>query len=380
MNILYFTEYFPESENAELTGGVESRTYHLAKELAKKHNITIITTTQHNPRIQNFQNMLIIRCKKLPYTHTGYKKERLQTAIKMYKTGERFIKRNKIDIIDSHNFFTYYPASKLAQKYKIKHFVNYHETWINNWVKNTGSKAGIIGEIAERFILNNLKKNNTRFIAVSNFTKNKLIQNNIKNKISVVYNGINLDKYKIKVKKEKHPTIVSMSRLTPLKRTKDIIKALKIIKQEIPNIKLKIIGDGEEKNNLIKLTKQLQLENNIEFLGFIEKHDDVLKILKSSHIFCLPSVLEGFGIATAEAMASEVPYVSSNIPPTREITQNGKAGLLYKPTDHNELAINVIKLLKDKSLYKKKQEEGKKLAKNYDWSKLAKQLEKEYFY
>lgn len=379
MNILYFVEYFPESEEAELTGGVETRTYFLAKELAKKHNITIITTTQNKPRIQNFNNIQLIRCKSLPYTRTGHKSERLKIAKKMYETGKRFLRKNKIDIIDAHNFFTYYPATKLAKEYKIKHFVNYHEVWLNNWIKNTGTKAGIIGEFAERFILHNLKRNNAKFIAVSQYTKNKLIKAGIDpNKVSVVHNGVDLNKYKKNIKKFKTPTICTLNRLTPSKRTQDVIKAIKFIKKDIPEIKCKLIGDGPEKTKLKTLTKQLKLKNNIEFLGFVERYEDVIKTVKQSKIFCLPSVLEGFGIATVEAMACNTPFVSSSIAPTREITLNGMGGLLYKPGNYRELAQKAITLLKDKKLYKKKQKEAQKLIKRYDWKNLAKQLESEY--
>lgn len=383
MNILYFTEYFPESEDADITGGVETRVYYLAKELGKKHNVTVITTTKNKPRVQNFANFLVIRCKTLPYTRTKYKIKRLLTALKIYKTGEKFIKKNKIDVIDAHNFFTYYPAYKLAKKYKIKSFVTYHETWLNNWVKNTGTKFGLIGEAAERFVIKNLKKSNTRFIANSNYTKSRLVKiaKITPSKIKVIHSGVELEKYrKIKVKKFRDPTIVSLGRLTSQKRIQDLIRAVKIIKQEIPNIKCKIIGDGPEKERLMNTAKKLNIENNVEFLGFISKNEEVIKILKQSHIFSLSSILEGLGLVTIEAMASGIPFVSSNITPTREISENGKAGLLYTPKDYKDLANKIINLLKDKKLYEKKQREAITLSKKYDWKILAKKLEKEYLY
>lgn len=371
MNILYLTEYFPENpEKTELTGGTEARCFYLAKELAKKHNITILTTTQKNPRTQNFKNIRIIRPIKLPYAHTDHILKRLLNMHKMYKAGKKIIKN--IDIIDAHNFVSYIPATMLAKKYKKKSFAQYHEVWLNNWIKNTGTSLGIIGEIGERIALK-LQKN-TKLITVSNFTKSKLKNKHTK----TIHNGIELNKYK-KIKGEKftNPTICRAGRLTPLKRTQDLILATKIIKNKIPNIRIKIIGDGKEKQKLIKLTKKLKLEKNIEFLGFLKDHNEVLKIIKKSHIFCLPSILEGFGIVTVEALALNTPYISSDIPPTREITQ-GKGGLLYQPKNYKELANKTISLLTNKTLYKQKQKETEQLAKKYDWKDLAKQLEEEY--
>ena len=83
-------------------------------------------------------------------------------------------------------------------------------------------------------------------------------------------------------------------------------------------------------------------------------------------------------ITIIESMASGVPFICSDIPPHKEITQNGKGGIIFESKNHQELAKQIIELLTNKELYTQKQEEGLNLAKNYDWSNLAKEIEKEY--
>jgi glycosyltransferase involved in cell wall biosynthesis len=72
-------------------------------------------------------------------------------------------------------------------------------------------------------------------------------------------------------------------------------------------------------------------------------------------------------------MAAGVPYVNSDIPPTREITDGGKGGILYKPKNERQLAEEIVKLLKNEKLYKSKVKEGKEFVKKYDWSEVVKQ-------
>jgi len=162
------------------------------------------------------------------------------------------------------------------------------------------------------------------------------------------------------------------------KRVKDIITAIFILKKDYPKIKCKIIGDGPEKKKLAKLTKQLGLNKNIEFLGFVKNHDDVIKTIKSSHLLIHPGTVEGFGITLLESMACGVPYVCSDIEVFKEITSNGKGGLLFERKNPEDLANKIKELLNKKGLYKKKVKEALTFVKKYDWKIIAKKLETTY--
>ena len=243
--------------------------------------------------------------------------------------------------------------------------------WQGEWIKNKGP-IGLLGEIWEKWTLS-LKWD--KIISVSKFTANKLIKNNIpKNKITIIYNGINLGAYVSEEKKYKNPTLISISRLTPKKRVDDLIKAIYLVKKQIPNIKLIIIGKGNELKNLQRLVVKYKLKDNVQFTGYVEDYADVIKMLKKSHIFCLPSVLEGFGIVLAEAMAAQTPYICSDIPVLKEVSQEQKGGLIFKRKNYKDLTNKILFLLKNKELYAQKEKECKLVSKKYDWNKLSKKV------
>ncbi len=376
MKIVYITEYFPYSNEDDISGGVESRCFNIAKRLSKKHEIIVITSWRKGQlRKHQLENIKILRVgSNHEYSNEGSILSRFKFARAAYKTAKKI----KADIIEGYNFISYIPAYKAARKTKAKAFATYHEVWIGEWIKTKGLITGTFGYLWEKYTLN---LNWNKIISVSKFTANRLIKNKIpKNKIRLIYNGIELKKYKGKETKYRTPTICSISRLTPKKRVQDLIKATYLIKKDIPNIKTIIIGKGEEINKLKTLTKKLKLENNIEFKGFVKEYKDIIKILKKSHVFCLPSILEGFGIVIAESLASETPYVCSDIEVLKEITENGQGGLIFKKKNYKDLASKIKFLLKNKQLYKQKQKEAKQLIKKYDWDLLANQIEKEYIY
>lgn len=124
---------------------------------------------------------------------------------------------------------------------------------------------------------------------------------------------------------------------------------------EIPNIQLAFLGDGELKDALLRQTKTLGLENHVLFFGM---RDDVPEIMSCSDLFVLPSVNEGFGVVLLEAMAMKCPIVATNVGGVPEVVLDGETGILVPPKDSAQLAIGIIKLLKDSSLAKRLSDGG----------------------
>ncbi len=376
MNVLLLTEYFPASLKGEITGGVESRVFNIAKGLAKKHKVRIMTSWRNNlKRHEFFENIEVIRVgPEHKYSNYGGFVSRLLFARAVCKKGASL---ENVELVHGFNFTTYLPAYKIAKKIDKKVVITYHETWVNEWIKNKGLVSGFPYELYERFLL---KLDYDSIISVSEFTKKRLIRAGIhKKKIEVIPNGIDFSYLNnLKSKKYNSPTICFVGRLVKTKNVEVLINAIKIIKARIPDIKCKIIGKGPEENKLKNLVKRLNLVNTIEFLGFLPNYEDVVKTLRSSHIFCFPSTVEGFGIVMIESMALKTPYVCSDIPVLKEITQNGKGGEIFKKNESNDLAKKVLSLLTNKKEYRKKQKEAEELAKKYDWKTVVKMVEKRY--
>lgn len=375
MKLLIITEYFPKSSDLEVRGGVETRCFYIAKELAKRHDVTVISALEPEiPKEQIIEGVKIIRCgKPKEYLQTGGIIQRLGFMKEVYTIGCKL----DIDLVEGTNFITYLPAYYITKKKEIPSIAWYNDVWIGKWVRNIGLISGLAGEILERFALS---RNWSYIMANSNFTLNNLIkQGKQKNKLKVIPCGIDLKKCNsIKVKKEGMPSVCCVSRLVSYKRIDVLIKALSYIKSEIPSIKCRIVGTGPEKKRLKRLVEDLDLEENVDFLGFIKSHQDVLRKIKSSHILCLPSVVEGFGIVVLEATACSTPYVCSNIPALKEVTNNAVGGLLFERENPRDLSKKILYLLKDDNLYNKCSKEGLKLVRKYDWKNIAQKTERLY--
>lgn len=374
MNIGIISEYFPKSEELEIRGGAEARAFHIAKNLAKNNDVTIITSrefgTKRDDKILGINVFRVGRSRE--YCQAGSFIGRLTFIKEAIKIG----KQQDFDIVEGANFLSYAAAWKIGEHLDIPRVITYHDVWIGKWIKNIGI-SGIFGEILERYTRS---KKWDLIIANSNYTKENLESFGfMSNIIITIHNGVELEKYRnIKVEKFEEPTICMISRLVKYKRVDDLIKAVDIIKKDIPNIKLKIIGTGPEEANLKKLVSKLYLEESIEFLGFVENHNDVIRILKASHVFALPSVVEGFGMVVIEAMAADIPYVASDIPPIREATNNGLGGVLFEPENSEDLALKIQELIRDESLRKTIMKEVNKHIKGYDWSIIAHEVESLY--
>lgn len=375
MKIGIVTEYFPRSENCESRGGIETRCFYVAKELAQKHDVTVICSREPGaPREQTFNRIKVIRCgSPKEHCHLGSIRERLSFMRQAYTLGIGV----DSDLIEGADFVSYLPAYYIAKKKRVLGIAWYNDVWIGRWIHNTGLFQGLMGEILERFVLT---RDWSYFVANSEFTlKNLLNQRIKKEKLRLIHCGVDLERcFSLKVYKEKRPTICCVSRLVPYKKINILIEAVSHVKKEMPDIQCWIIGIGPERRKLEKLTKELDLRENINFLGFIESYNKVLEMIKRSHVLCLPSVVEGFGIVVIEAMACSTPYVCSRIPPLKEITDDGTGGLLFEKENPRDLAQKLLLLLKNKELYDKCVREGLKLAPRYDWAGIAREIESFY--
>jgi len=365
------TEYFPKSEKAELRGGAEARAFHVAKQLAKKQEVVVIASRERGtPEEDEFLGIKVFRHgKKREYSQKGSLVGRLSFIVEEEKTLEKF------DIVDGYNFISYPVAWRISRRQGIPAIATYHDVWLGKWVKNIGP-SGVLGEILERYVLSRKWE---KFIAVSGYTRDRLVEVGVKkNRIEIIPSGVDLSLFEeIKTEKYREPTICCIARLVDYKHVDDLIRALELVKNEIPNIKCKIIGSGPEERKLRALVKGLNLRENVEFLGFIKEHRQVIRILKSSHVFCLPSTVEGLGLVVVEAMAAGVPFVVSELPALVETTGR-KGGLFFKPLKYKDLADKLLLVLKDRKVQRALIKEGTRQAKKYDWEILVKKIEKVY--
>lgn len=139
--------------------------------------------------------------------------------------------------------------------------------------------------------------------------------------------------------------IVSVGELNKNKNHQIVIKALALLKKR--KFDYIICGEGEELNQLKKLVNDLELNDNIHFVGF---RSDVLEILQVSDIFIFPSYREGLPRSLMEAMSVGLPAIVSNIRGNIDLIDNNKGGFIFNETNEIELANKIMKLLDNKNL------------------------------
>jgi glycosyltransferase involved in cell wall biosynthesis len=190
-----------------------------------------------------------------------------------------------------------------------------------------------------------------KVVCISDATALALVEwiPSIANKVQVIPNGINLDKFRFSgtVKKreiifdESKPVILCVGRLKPEKDHATLLRAM----VKVSDAHVVLVGDGDIRLQLKQLADNLGISERVHFLG---QRQDIPELIKMADIYVQPSRWEGFGIATLEAMAGGLPIVASNIPGLNQVI--GDAGILFPPGDSDALASAINFLLSSKNM------------------------------
>jgi N-acetyl-alpha-D-glucosaminyl L-malate synthase BshA len=211
--------------------------------------------------------------------------------------------------------------------------------------------------------------NNRAFAAVVEFSINKsdgvtaVSQNlkddtlrlfNIQRDIEVIYNFIDFERFR-KTNKDHFKKIIApdgehilahTSNFRKVKRVEDVIYIFKQVHDQVPS-KLLMIGDGPERQNTERLCRDLGICDDVRFLG---KQDAIEELLAICDLFIMPSESESFGLAALEAMACEVPVISSDSGGLPEVNIHGVTGFTSQPGKVDEMARYAVLLLQDKDM------------------------------
>jgi len=161
--------------------------------------------------------------------------------------------------------------------------------------------------------------------------------------------------------------LVVTARLVEWKGIDGILRALKLLIKEFPDITLLIAGDGPEEKNLKRLAHELDLDTHVTFLGRISRAE-TWHIRKTSAVYVLNSHYEGLPHTALTSFAAGIPMVATNIPGTNEAVYHEATGLVVPPHDDRALAQAIARLLKDEALRERLVQGGKELlAEKFSW-------------
>ncbi len=207
--------------------------------------------------------------------------------------------------------------------------------------------------------------------AVSEDLKQRTLQQfDIEQEIRVINNFIDFKRFRRVDKDHFHkalapnnePIIVHTSNFRKVKRVDDVIRVFDRINEQIPS-KLLLIGDGPERHALEELCRRLEICDDVRFLG---KQEAIEEILAIADLFIMPSESESFGLAALEAMACEVPVISTDVGGIPEVNIDGETGYLCSLGDVDTMAGKALELLNDRDKLARFRKNALEQAKKFD--------------
>jgi glycosyltransferase involved in cell wall biosynthesis len=185
-------------------------------------------------------------------------------------------------------------------------------------------------------------------------------------KFKVVHCGLDLQEYAFRAPRQQVKRLFCAARLSHEKGIEFLVHALAILARRGYALELRLAGDGPQRDVLERLAADLGVSRQVTFLGNL-REAQVTRELTESDIFVLPSLAEGVPVSLMEAMAVGVPVIATNIAGTSELVEDGKNGILVRPTDAEALGDAVAEIISDYDLRLRTAKEGRaKVGKEFD--------------
>jgi len=383
MRIAYFSSKFPYNSyfSDYACGGSVLATHSLVKEISKMgHEIKVFTTSKDSKNYVEISGNIEVH--------------RYGTQLNLLSSNLSFglfFEPIKYDVDLVHVSFDIPPGPfagyMYAKKKNIPLIVTYHGDWEENY-GNIIRKIGV--SLNNKFLVDKILSYADVIISPSKlYIKSSKYLTNHEEKTVIIPNGINLEEFHTSYSKQECREKLDLPRdkniilffgyLSPYKSPDILLRSFAEVLKENPNVILLFAGSGEMEHKLQIISKELGIEQDVRFAGFIEKNLRVF-YYKSSDIFCLPSTMstECYPLAILEAMASGVPVVASEIGGIPDIIENNVNGLLVPPKDEEKLKDALILLLDNPEICEKFSETAFHGIKKYLWENIAEETEKLY--
>jgi glycosyltransferase involved in cell wall biosynthesis len=244
-------------------------------------------------------------------------------------------KKEKIDLIHTNSLATNF-GGEISKLTNIKHIWHFREFLKEDY--------NLEFEISNEKAFNFISRYSDQIVCISKDIEKKFKPFLPKSSMKLIYNGIEINQFQhqnpveINNSFEKNMfNLVIVGNISEEKGQLQAVKAIKYLVEEfnIKDIKLNLIGDGEEIGLIEEYVRSNGLEEYMNFWGY---RNDVHEILKSMDVGLMCSKREAFGRTTVEYMASKVPVIGAESGATKEIIDHNVNGLLYNPKDYRDLA------------------------------------------
>lgn len=357
------------------SGGLGVACFYLAQELNKKIDLTFTLPTKLPIKKVPFK---VIFAENYYKKISGYLEKYSwfdnEILNLVFSYGQRILNvyKEKPDIVHGHDWFSGPGVSFLKEHFNIPSFLHIHSTEI----ERTGNNPHpIIYQIEKEYFTKA-----DYLLPVSDLTKEVLIKiyNIPDNKIFVLPNGFywseengSLPSYLLNLKKEGWQIILFVGRLTLQKGPDYLLRAIPLVKKILPKTKFVFVGSGDMFPILIKLTSELQLQENVIFTNFL-RDEKLSGIYQTADLLVVPSVADPFGLVPLEGLNNNVPVIVSKTTGVGYYLNNM---MKFDFWDLKELANKIIGVLKYQKMKRLYLINSKIEAQNkFCWSKTANQL------
>jgi len=172
------------------------------------------------------------------------------------------------------------------------------------------------------------------------------------------------------VEKSKAPLVGYFGRLKKYKSVDHLLLAFKIVRKDLPEVRLKIVGDGDDRTRLERIAREHGLRDCVEFAGYVSVEKKI-EYLQQMHFVVNSSSKEGWGLTVLEANACGTCVIASDVPGLRDSVIDGETGLLYEYANVQQLAGKISLLLRDQQLRKRLSDNAVEWSKKFRWEDSA---------
>ncbi len=376
MKILQIYELDP----VERTGGVEVAVLELSRHLAALgHEVTVVSGADNlcreyvhdGVRLLNVDVFGIVRAAR---SRGGLSLNRQVAYLPVILSKDL----DGYDIYHGHLYTSGIAANILARRYGGSAVNTIHGSYYPEWEVLVNPVAAAFYKATERILAPALAHISGLQIHTGNYFAKQVLGWGVqKEKIKVIYNGVDLEKFDPGIKRTRpdntYPVLLSARRLVRKNGLDRLLRAMPyVLKNNF--CRLLILGDGPERTNLVRLAKKLGVEKNVDFLGNVP-HTDIAHYIKFADIAIIPSIIEASSIFMLESMAMCKPVIATSAWGLAEII-NGKNGVL---TDAEHLGETIVTLLNDGQMMKVLGKNARKyIIENHTWENIAERTEHEY--
>ena len=331
-------------------GGAETAAYNLSKNLASQgHDVHVVTRRQESTANDGFmvhQVRHISRPQRMRYLTTVFFMARETVRIRP-------------DVIYCQTLYSESLAGIIAGRILGVPVVT----------RSVG-EIYVTSSFFDRLVMKFVIRKSSLVLALTGHMEREVRKIFRKARVGVLPEGVDYDFFRNYPERGRSPnTVLFVGRLMHLKCVDCLLKAFSIVQKEIPGAGLNILGDGEQAGELKSLARDLGLKN-ANFMGSVGR-DEVARQMKSSSIFVLPSISEGFPLVIPEAMVSGLPVITTRVRGLPEILKDGVNGYLVAPKEPEELAERIIYMLRHREVMEKMRRSNISEAGKYRWETVS---------